>query len=165
MLATISALCEQTVGQLIILFDTLVFLYYLVFLPPRPACAACHQKVSTVLLPCGRCRYCPTCLNDRIIACCTDRNFGPSTAAVSSKSPCALSNTFYPKIRSDWSEGVLLSGVVVRVFIFTVLMRSVWCRRLRRIRSLLLVVSVVGKLVGDVGMLVMMVCAEGMLVL
>jgi hypothetical protein len=53
----------------------------------------------------------------------------------------------------------------VRVFTFTVLMRSVWCRRLRRIRSLLLVVSVVGKLVGDVGMLVMMVCAEGMLVL
>jgi hypothetical protein len=39
---------------------------------------------------------------------------------------------------------------VVRVFIFTVLMRSVWCLRLRRIRSLLLVVSVAGRLVGDV---------------
>jgi hypothetical protein len=81
---------------------------------------------------------------------------------MSSKSPSALSNTLFLKIQSDWSGDVLLSGVVVRVFIFTVLMRSVWCLRLRRIRSLLLVVSVVGRLVGDVRMLVMMGCAEGM---
>jgi hypothetical protein len=83
MLATLCALCEQIVGQLIILFDTLVFLYhcvflyYFAFLPLSPACAACHQKVSTVVLPCGRCRYCPTCLNDRIIACCTNRDSWP----------------------------------------------------------------------------------------
>jgi hypothetical protein len=90
---------------------------------------------------------------------------GPSTAAVLSKSPSALSNTFCLRIRLDWLEDVLLSGVVVRVFIFTVLMRSVWFRHLRQIRSLLLVVSVVGRLVGGVRMLVMMVCAEGMSVL
>jgi hypothetical protein len=74
---TISELCEQLVGQLIILLDILVFLYYFVLLPLRPACCACHQKVSTVVLPCGRCRYCPTCLNDRVVACCTDRDFWP----------------------------------------------------------------------------------------
>jgi hypothetical protein len=166
MLATIAALCEQTVGQLILLFDTLVFLYYVAFLPLRPACAACHQKVFTVVLPCNRCRYCPTCLNDIALSLAAPTTIsGPSTAAVSSKSPCALSSTLFLKIQLDWLGDVLLSGVVVRVSIFTVLMRSVWCRRLRRIRSLLLVVSVVGRLVGDVRMLVMMVCAEGMLVL
>jgi hypothetical protein len=90
---------------------------------------------------------------------------GPSTAAVLSRSPFALSNTLFLEIRLDWLEDVLLSGVVVRVFTFIALMRSVWCRPLLRTRNLLLVVSVVGKLVEDVRMLVMMVCTEGMLAL
>jgi hypothetical protein len=75
--SSISELCEQLVAQLIILFDILVFCYYFVYLPLRPTRGACHQKFSTVVLPCGRCRYRPTCLNDRVVACCTNRDFWP----------------------------------------------------------------------------------------
>ena len=75
--ASTLALCEQTVGRLIILFDLLVILYWFVIIPLRPACQVCHRKVYTVVLPCGRCRYCPACLNECVTERCNDRALWP----------------------------------------------------------------------------------------
>jgi hypothetical protein len=75
--ATTLLLCEQTVGRLIILFDVLVFFYYFVIVQLRPDCQVCHQKVPTVVLPCGRCRYCPDCLNQCVTNRCQNRALWP----------------------------------------------------------------------------------------
>ena len=73
-------LCERTIGYLIILFDILVILCYFVYPRFLPACKVCHQKVRTVVLPCGsggRCRYCRHCLNECVSAQCQSRALWP----------------------------------------------------------------------------------------